>query len=252
MRGRPTRSIGQRAVLSVNVLAILSSLVLATGLYFGKTRAERLERVQLDGSLAEVERNEAGDRVLNILLVGSDSSAGLDPDDPISVGRAGEHFSDVMIIAHLDERDGTAALLSLPRDLWVEIAETEREAKLNSAFYLGGPAGLIDTIETNFGIPINYYVNVDFAGFRGLVEAVGSVEVAFDQPARDWNAQYDRSQTGFLQEDDWLHSTRSRRGACLCAFASLSDDGCRRELDLGPWRRPRSDRAPAGLSQAPG
>lgn len=232
-RGGPTRSFGQRAVLSVNVIAILASLVLATGLYFGKTRAERLERVQLDGSLAEVERNEEGDRVLNILLVGSDSSAGLDPDDPISVGRAGEHFSDVMIIAHLDERDGTAALLSLPRDLWVEIAETERDAKLNSAFYLGGPAGLIDTIETNFGIPINYYVNVDFAGFRGLVEAVGSVEVAFDQPARDWNTQYDRSQTGFLQEtagciplgpDDALAYVRSRHYQTMDADGNWISD----------------------------
>ncbi len=199
MRGRPRRSLAQRGVLSINVIAILSALLLASGLYFGKTQAERLERVQLSGSLAEIERDDSGDRVLNILLVGSDSSAGLDPDDPVAVGRVGEQNSDVMIIAHLDERDGTVALLSLPRDLWVEIAATGRDAKLNSAFAIGGPAELIDTIELNYGIPINFYVNVDFAGFRGLVEAVGTVDVAFDQPARDWNAQFNRTQTGFEQ-----------------------------------------------------
>ncbi|MEZ5378144.1 MAG: LCP family protein [Acidimicrobiales bacterium] len=199
MGRRPHRSAGQRTLLSVNIVAIAAALLLASGLYFGETRAERLVRVQLSGSLTEVERDESGDRVLNILLVGSDSSAGLDPDDPVAVGRVGEQNSDVMIIAHLDERDGTVALLSLPRDLWVEISATGRNAKLNSAFAIGGPAELIDTIELNFGIPINFYVDVDFAGFRGLVEAVGSVDVAFPQPARDWNAQHNRTQTGFQQ-----------------------------------------------------
>ena len=56
---------------------------------------------------------------------------------------------------------------------------------------------LIDTIEENFDIPINHYVQVDFAGFRGLVDAVGSVPVWFDAPARDFNAAEGISQTGF-------------------------------------------------------
>ncbi len=187
-------------MLSLNVITILVALLSAALLQFGKDRTERIERVELSGSLSEVQIDDAGDRVFNILLVGSDSSAGLDPDNPVAIGRVGEQNSDVMIVAHFDERDGTAALLSLPRDLWVEIAATGREAKLNSAFALGGPAELIDTIELNFDIPINYYVNVDFAGFQGVVEAVGSVPIYFAGPTRDWNPEYNRSQTGFVNE----------------------------------------------------
>ena len=68
---------------------------------------------------------------------------------------------------------------------------------------------LIDTIEQNFDLPIHHYVNVDFAGFQGLVEAVGSVEVYFDTPARDWNVNAKpapRSQTGFLVEEAGCHA----------------------------------------------
>jgi LCP family protein required for cell wall assembly len=107
----------------------------------------------------------------------------------------------VIIVAHVDERDGSAALLSLPRDLWLPIAGQEREAKINSAFAVGGPAMLIDTIEENFGIPIHHYVNVDFAGFQGLVDALGEVEVWFDRPARDWNTRTNSSQTGFVMAE---------------------------------------------------
>ncbi len=66
------------------------------------------------------------------------------------------------------------ALLSLPRDLWVEIGDSGRESRINRAFVVGGPAELIETIEGNFDIPIHHYVNVDFAGFQGLVSADGS------------------------------------------------------------------------------
>ena len=70
-------------------------------------------------------------------------------------------------------------------------------------------AALIDTIEAEFDIPIHHYVNVDFAGFQGLVSAVGTVDVWFDTPARDWNVNArpaPRSQTGFLIETAGCHS----------------------------------------------
>ena len=143
-----------------------------------------------------------------MLLVGSDSSARLDEDDPIQVGRQGERFGDVIIVAHLDERTGEIALLSLPRDLWVTISGTGREGRINRAFELGGPATLIDTIESEFDIPIHHYVNVDFAGFQGLVSAIGSVDVYFETPARDWNinASPPRSQTGFIVDEPGCRS----------------------------------------------
>ncbi len=188
----------QRLVIAVNVLGIFAALTAAYFIRNSFGRIESIDRVELAGNLTPLSDNaEPGQRVLNVLLVGSDSSAGLDPDDPINTDRQGERNGDVIIIAHIDERDGTAALLSIPRDLWVPIAGRDREAKINSAFSVGGPAMLIDTIEQNFDIPINHYVNVDFAGFQGLVDALGEVNVWFEQPARDWNTRTNSSQTGF-------------------------------------------------------
>lgn len=178
-------------------MVIVGALGLAWLLNASWNKTASVNRVELSGALTPANPTTPGKRVINILLVGSDSSAGLDPDDPVAAGRVGERNGDVIIVAHLDERDGSAALLSLPRDLWVPIANSSREAKINSAFAVGGPSTLIETIEEGLGIPINYYVNVDFAGFEGLVEAVGSVDIFFETPARDWNATHDRTQTGF-------------------------------------------------------
>lgn len=193
-------------VLGLNSVVIVIALGLATTLGYGYAQASSINRVALERNLTPVSDAEAGSRVINILLVGSDSSAGLDPDDPIQVGRQGEHFGDVIIIAHLDEANGRVALLSLPRDLWVDIAGTDRERRINAAFEIGGPGTLIDTIESNFDIPIHHYVNVDFAGFQGLVAAVGSVDVYFETPARDWDPRYDRSRTGFLVDTAGCHA----------------------------------------------
>ncbi|MFW2383163.1 MAG: LCP family protein [Acidimicrobiales bacterium] len=188
----------QRSLIAVNVVGIVLALSAAYLIKNSYGRIENIERVELTGSLTPVEEGSTrGERVLNVLLVGSDSSASLDPDNPINEGRQGERNGDVIIVAHIDERDGSAALLSFPRDLWLPIAGRDREAKINSAFSVGGPAMLIDTLEQNFGIPIHHYVNVDFAGFQGLVDALGEVEVWFDQPARDWNTRTGSSQTGF-------------------------------------------------------
>ncbi|MDH3680197.1 MAG: LCP family protein [Acidimicrobiia bacterium] len=206
---RVRRSWGQRLVLVLNLALIAVCLGVAGLLSYASDRASAINRVALDRSLTELGEVPSGARVINILLVGSDSSAALDPDDPIQLGRQGERFGDVIIVAHIDERTGSVALLSLPRDLWVPIAGTQREDRINRAFLVGGPATLIDTIEETFDIPVHHYVNVDFAGFQGLVEAVGSVDVSFDAPARDWNVNAvpkPRSQTGFIVEQAGCHS----------------------------------------------
>jgi polyisoprenyl-teichoic acid--peptidoglycan teichoic acid transferase len=193
---RDRRTWPQRGLLALNVVLIVACVGLALVLRDGVTRAESINRMELSAVLSAVEDQDEG-RAVNVLLVGKDSSEGLDPDDPIQTGREGERNSDVIIVAHLDERSDTAALLSFPRDLWVPIAGTGSEAKINAAFGVGGARSLIGTIEERFGIPIHHYVQVDFAGFQGLVEAVGSVPVWFDSPARDWNASAGITQTGF-------------------------------------------------------
>ncbi len=207
---RLRRSWAQRGILTINLGLITVSLVLAFLLNYGYQRTSSINRVALDRNLTAVPADvEPGERVLNVLLVGSDSSAGLDPDDPVQTGREGERFGDVIIVAHVDERSGNVALLSFPRDLWVPIAGTTTSDRINRAFVVGGPGALIDTLEDEFGLPIHHYVNVDFAGFQGLVDAVGAVNVPFDSPARDWNVAakpVPRSQTGFLVGEAGCHA----------------------------------------------
>jgi LCP family protein required for cell wall assembly len=98
-----------------------------------------------------------------------------------------------VMILRVDPQTQQAALLSLPRDLYVDLAGGGR-GRINTALALGGPERLIETIKQDFGIPINHYAMVDFHGFEALVSAVGGVPVYFNFPSRDQN-------TGLFQYD---------------------------------------------------
>jgi LCP family protein required for cell wall assembly len=126
--------------------------------------------------------------VENYLLVGSDTRATADPTDSDfkSIGKVGGQRSDTIMVMRFDPVTGAAALLSLPRDLWVSIAGTGQKAKINAA-YAKGPGTLIETVKQDFNIPIHHYVEVDFQGFKRIVDALGGITVCFDTPARDRN-----------------------------------------------------------------
>lgn len=103
-------------------------------------------------------------------------------------------------------------MLSLNRDLWVTIAGTGREERINTALTVGGPATLIRTVQENFGIPLDHYMEVDLAGFLDLVEAVGGITIHFEHPAFDRNSGLNVTETGpvHLDADQALAFVRSR------------------------------------------
>ena len=80
--------------------------------------------------------------------------------------------------------DHGAAILSIPRDLWVPIAGRGDSWKINAAFN-GGADRLIETIQQSLGIPIHHYIEVDFDGFARLVDTVGGVEICVPNAAQD-------------------------------------------------------------------
>lgn len=181
------RTWGQRAVLALNTVGIVAALGLAWALDVGEDVASSINRFELSGSLTPIEPTADGkEPPFNMLLVGYDSAANLDPDDPVAIGRQGERLADVIIIARIDQEAGTATLLSIPRDLWVPVPGFE-DQKINSSFQIGGPSLLIDTIENHLDIPINSFMSVDLAGFEGLVDVVDHVELFFEYPSRDFN-----------------------------------------------------------------
>jgi LCP family protein required for cell wall assembly len=132
------------------------------------------------GSVALAEPGAA-----NFLIVGADNNdctvdgSAVD-DDRIGLGER----SDTIMIWRANPSADQLAVLSLPRDLYVDIAGG-RKARINSAYERNDPTTLIETIDRNFGIPIDHYVQVDFCAFQRLVDAVGGVTVPFDAPTRD-------------------------------------------------------------------
>src|SRR4051794_27155272 len=187
--GKPRRSWRQRLLITFNSLCIVAALLLAAVLGYANDKTTSVQRVSLGRSLATEPASSSSPQ--NYLLVGTDSAAGLSPDDPAVQGRGdvGGARSDTMMILRIEPKEKKAILLAIPRDLWVPIYDAagneHGSQKLNSAIEYGGPAALIRTIDENFQIPIHHYVQVDWEGFKGVIEAIGGVPVYFSDPVRD-------------------------------------------------------------------
>jgi LCP family protein required for cell wall assembly len=123
----------------------------------------------------------AGDGVY--LIVGSDSRENLPDDlDQGFFGDFGGSRADVIILAQV--ADGRRQLLSLPRDLKVEIPGHGVD-KINAAYAYGGPDLLAETVAIATGIRPNHYLEVEFGGFAGIIDALGGIELDVPYAARD-------------------------------------------------------------------
>ena len=119
--------------------------------------------------LPDYERKER----VNILLLGIDKR----PDEVYS-------RTDTMILVTVDPNTKTAGMVSVPRDLWVSIPGYD-EDRINKAYYLGeqyaypggGPALAMKTLQYNLGIPIHFYAQIDFEGFRQIVDTLGGIDI---------------------------------------------------------------------------
>jgi polyisoprenyl-teichoic acid--peptidoglycan teichoic acid transferase len=196
--GRSHRSWLQRLVLLGGCLSTLGLGMSAAGLAYIFRKYERLPRVELGGALFE---STGSGGVENYLIVGVDSASRLDPDDPVRIGRSGELKTDTIMILRIDPGTKDAKLLSLPRDLWVPLAGTGYSRKINAAVEVGGPQMLVRTIAENFRIEANHYVEVDFAAFRELVDAIDGVDVYIPFPARDEETGLDQRRAGCVTLD---------------------------------------------------
>jgi LCP family protein required for cell wall assembly len=196
-------------VLAFTSLLAAICLVSALGLAYFDRQLAAVPRVQLGGALSP---SSPGGGPENFLLVGTDRSAGLAATDPVLSGRIDTVNTDTIMILRVDPADQRASLLSLPRDLWVAIQPGGTMGKINSALPLGGPEALIRTIGTDFGITINHYVQVDFEGFKSLVDSIGGVPVWVNYPIRDQHTGLELDQLGCqsLDGDQALAFARSR------------------------------------------
>jgi LCP family protein required for cell wall assembly len=181
-RAKARRTWPQRLVLTFNIFVIVLSVTMAAGLGLTYKKASELPRVELGGALTPEPQVPTAPQ--NYLIVGTDNAEGLDPSDPVLIGRPPGFRSDVVMVLRVIPNSEKALLLSLPRDLWVPIAGTRGSERINTAIQ-GGASRVIETIENDFDIPINHYVEVNFLGFRDLVGAIGGVPMYFSTPVRD-------------------------------------------------------------------
>ena len=167
-------------------LALLIALSGAAGLVAGaKSQLTDVKRIDVVGPALSAP--SAGFE--NYLLVGTDSREGADPDaaDFDTIGKdLGSQRSDTIMILRYDTATQTAALMSFPRDLWVKVGNGDNRNRINATYNLGADM-LIRTINANFNIPIHHYVEINFQGFKDIVEAVGGVSVCVPHAAKDKN-----------------------------------------------------------------
>lgn len=142
------------------------------------------------------ELQHEGDSRFNVLLVGI-----RDDDDGFFDGTIADFqidLADTIIIASIDPVERTAGLFSIPRDLYVDIPEFG-SARINNATqwgedieYPGGGIGLLmDTVEQNLQIPLDFFAQVNLDGFTSIVDAVGGVDVSVPETIVDWEFSFE-------------------------------------------------------------
>lgn len=229
-RGRRLRWQRRLATGGAAALVVVVGLA-AGGLAYVDRRNDAVDRVDVVGE-------PSLDDAVNILVVGVDRPPGENLD--VAGSRA-----DTMAIVRL-RPDGTVGILSFPRDLLVP----ETGELLNATYAAGGAQGLIDAIGSFSALPIDHYVEVDFAGLVALVDQAGGLRLAVDRPLRDRSTGLDLHPAACttLDGESTLALLRSRRvegdelsdlsrivrnqavmGAVLAQVAQLGPDP--RELD---------------------
>jgi LCP family protein required for cell wall assembly len=190
---RRRRQTTMRAAGSVLCLALVAPA------FFGAYQTHRIDRVEspdtdvAGGSSVEStttpETNPSDPRpedtfpvanptAMNFLIVGMDNIG------CSGQGSSGGARSDTIMVVRLDPSTHHAAVLSFPRDLWVKIPG-RGTGRINSAATNGDPQLLIDTLFTEFQVPVDHFIQVDFCAFKGLVDAIGGVTVPMQYAVRD-------------------------------------------------------------------
>ncbi|WP_327397320.1 LCP family protein [Streptomyces phaeochromogenes] len=180
----------RRKVTRLAILLVVALVASAAGTYvWADTKLD--QEVDL-GALPDRPAEGEG---TNYLIVGSDSRAGLSEQarKSLRTGSAEGRRTDSMILLHTGANGTT--MMSLPRDSWVTVPPYVRPDtgksfsaepnKLNAAFSLGGPDLLVRAVERNTGLHIDHYAEIGFAGFVGVVDAVGGVDMCLERAVKD-------------------------------------------------------------------
>ncbi|MGW0389930.1 LCP family protein [Streptomyces sp. NPDC003042] len=189
---RPPRSRGSRIRRALAWSAAVVILAAAGAGWWAYSHLNgNIDSVDLNQAIGEDNRPpKVVENAQNILVLGSDSRAGANGD--LDHGNVSGARSDTAMLVHIPEGRAKATAVSIPRDTLITRPECkDKDGKnvpaanrvmFNSVYTLAGPACVVKTVEQLSGIRVDHFVEVDFAGFKGLVDALGGVTVTLDKP----------------------------------------------------------------------
>jgi LCP family protein required for cell wall assembly len=182
-RRRPKPRWG-RIALVAGAFLVLVGLVAAISLYgYASGLDKDLKRTDAFSDLTNGRPVKTVDGALNILIVGSDSR---DPDSSDETANAWR--ADTLMIMHIPADHKTAQIVSIPRDLWVQIpsanngsCDSGSRAKINAAFAYGGLPRAVRTVECMTDVHLDHVAAIDFGGFKDVTNALGGVDLTVEQ-----------------------------------------------------------------------
>lgn len=232
---RPRHTTAQKIVLGVNITVVVACIAGALVLLYGKNQLDnRLQTAKVDVPTTVfvpqiTNTTEAGASsttpgtfpiadpgAKNFLITGADANSCVTPGSPwanaadparASIGNR----SDTIMVMRVDPITRQAAVLSFPRDLWLQIPGKGKN-RINSAYVKDDYSKLAATLYANFGIVVDHYIQVDFCAFKRIVDAVDGVAVPFATPIKDAYVGLDIQQAGChtFGGDEALAYVRSR------------------------------------------
>lgn len=191
----------RRKRLAITIATVIGIVLLGTAIAayaYVRSVGSRINAVanadpELAKLLEEGQTSPPGDPFYMVLM-GSDTRPG-----------EVQQRSDSLIVARIDPKNKKIALMSIPRDSRVDIPG-KWTTKINAAAVYGGPTLVIKTVKELTGLPISHYANLNFNGFRDVVDAIGGVWIdvpinIYDTQASAYGAKYATIKKGYQKLD---------------------------------------------------
>ncbi|MCX5194363.1 LCP family protein [Streptomyces sp. NBC_00249] len=201
-RGRSRRKAPERRK-GVRVAAwTVAGVVLLGGAglgYFYVKFNGNLKTVDIDQALGKDRPANIDNGSMDILVLGSDSRGGANGEYGEDDG--GSARSDTAMIVHLYEGHQRASVVSIPRDTMAprpacavgkgKTNPGSARSQFNEAYTIGGAACAVKTVETMSGIRMDHYLEVDFTGFKKIIDNLGGVQLTTTKPIKDKDSHLD-------------------------------------------------------------
>ena len=215
-------------ILIIEVLVLLA-LVIGYGIWYVNDKLNKIERPDEGGTTEKIDVSDAATDVMEneyqtIALFGVDTRETVDMTKQYSAR------SDAIIIACINNETKKVKLCSVYRDCFLETASPDSTTrKVTEAYYYGGPAGAVETLNKNLDLNITDYVTVDFKALANAIDALGGVTINVkSQEINNLNHNLEEQNevvSGMYSEGVWSAGEQVLNGAQAVAYARIRKVG---------------------------